>query len=190
MKLMLLVLLSVTSFSLVSLARPVQTTPEWKYVATYVDDRDSWKTYYDAANIERHDKGMIGVWLKQIPITRNDAERRRIVGAIIENRKVNNMSVRGYKKFAYSLTLVEFDCSGRKARSISIKDYDRAEKLLGSDTKMEVPFGPVEEGSLPELILKAACKMTVVGSMPRRATPTIAAGRQFWEWIRYKGEER
>ena len=160
MKLTLLVLSIVTSlsFSPMSLAGPVQTSPEWKYVATSEDDRDSWKTYYDAANIESQDKGIVRVWLKQIPITRNVAERQRIVSGIIQNRKLNNMSIKGYEEFAYTLTLVEFDCSGRKARSTSIKDFDRAEKLLGSDTKDGLPFAPVLEKSMPELILKAVCK--------------------------------
>lgn len=157
MRATLLVLLIVTSLSS-SLVSPVQTKPEWKYVATLEDDRDSWKTYYDTAGIERHDKGIVGVWLKQIPVTKDDAERQRIVSGIIENRKVNNMSVKGYKEFAYTLTLVEFDCSGKKARSISIKDYDRAEKLLGSDTRMDARFAPVPEQSLPGLILEAVCK--------------------------------
>src|SRR5215217_408042 len=160
MKLSLLVLLIVTSLSSLpgSLAGPVQTKPEWKYVATLEDDRDSWKTYYDAANIDRQDKGIVAVFLKQIPITPNDAERQRIVSGIIENRKVNNMSIKGYKEFAYTLTLVEFDCAGRKARRISIKDYDRKEKLLASDTQEGVRFAPVHEDSMPDLILKAVCK--------------------------------
>lgn len=160
MKPTVLALIIVTSLSssLVSLAGPVQTKPEWKYVATFEDDRDSFKTYYDAANIERQSKGIVRVWLKQIPLTRNETERQRIVNAIIENRKLNNMSVKGYEKFAYSLTLIEFDCSGRKGRSISIKDYDQAEKLLGSDTKDEIPFTHVQEDSLPGMILDAVCK--------------------------------
>ena len=160
MKLTLLVLLIATSLpsSLVSLARAVQTKPEWKYVATLEDDRDSWKTYYDAANIERQDKGIVGVWLKQIPVTKDEAERQRIVSGIIDNRKVNNMSIKGYEEFAYSLTLVEFDCSGRKARRTSIKDYDRADKLLASDKKEGVPFAPVPKDSLPGIILEAVCK--------------------------------
>lgn len=156
MKLTLLVLMIGTS--LMSFAGPVQTKPEWKYVATLEDDRDSWKTYYDAANIERHDKGLVQVWLKQIPVTKDETERQRIVSGIIENRKVNNMSVEGYEKFAYTLTSVEFDCVGRKARSVSIKDYDSAEKLLGSDTKIGIPFAPVREHSMPEIILEAVCK--------------------------------
>ena len=156
MKLTLPILLIVTS--LVSLAGPVQTKPDWKYVSTLEDDRDSWKTYYDAANIEHQDKGIVQVWLKQIPVTKDAAERRRIVSGIIENRKLNNMNVKGYEKFAYSLTSVEFDCSARKARSVSIKDYDREEKLLGRDTKVGIPFAPVPEHSLPGLILEAVCK--------------------------------
>lgn len=160
MKITLLVLVIVTSLSssLVSLARPFQNPPEWKYVSTLEDDRDSWKTYYDAANIERQDKGIVQVWLKQIPLTKDEVERRRIVSGIIENRKVNKMSVKGYEKFAYTLTSVEFDCAARKARRVSIKDYDRDEKLLGSDTLAGVPFAPVPEHSLPGLILAAVCK--------------------------------
>ena len=160
MKFTLLVLVIMTSLSssLVSLAGPVQTKPEWKYVATLEDDRDSWKTYYDAANIDRQNQDIVRVWLKQIPLTRNEAERRRIVSGIIENRKLNNMKVKGYENFAYTLTLLEMDCSGRKARSVSIKDYDRAEKLLGSDTKTGLRFAPVKEHSLPGLILEAVCK--------------------------------
>lgn len=158
MKLTLLLIVTSLSSSLVGLAGPVQTKPEWKYVATSEDDRDSWKTYYDAANIQRQNKDIVGVWLKQIPITSDEAERQRLVSAMIENRKVNNMSVKGYEQFAYSLTLVEFDCSGRKARSIAIKDYDRAEKLLGSDKREGAPFAPVREHSMPEIILEAVCK--------------------------------
>ena len=156
MKLTLLILTIVTS--LVSLAGPIQTKPEWKYVSTLEDDRDTWKTYYDAANIQRQDKGIVQVWLKQTPVTKNETERQRIVSGIIENRKVNHMSVKGYEKFAYTLTSVEFDCAARKARSVSIKDYDSAEKLLGSDTIAGVPFAPVRENSMPELILEAVCK--------------------------------
>ncbi len=158
MKLSLLVLLVVISLSLPTLAGAVQTTPEWKYVATLEDDRKSWKTYYDAANIERQNKDIVRVWLKQVPITKNDAERQRIVSGIIDNRKLNEMSAKGYEEFAYSLTLVEFDCPGRRARKTAIKDFDRAEKLLGSDTKEGIPFGPVEEDSLPGLIMQAVCR--------------------------------
>ena len=155
MKLTLLVLLVVT---FVSLAGAVQNTPEWKYVATLEDDRDSWKTYYDTANIDRQDKGFVRVWLKQVPITKTETDRKRIVSGIIENRKLNEMSVKGYEEFAYSLTLVEFDCSGRKGRKTAIKDYDRAEKLLGSDRKEGFSFAPVPEESLPGIIMKAVCK--------------------------------
>lgn len=160
---MKLTLLTLTFFlsllpSLASLPQNVQAKPEWRYLLTSEDDSNSWKTYYDAANIEHQPKNIVRVWLKQMPVTTSDAEMQRIVNAIIENRKVNEMSTTGYEKFAYSLTLVEFDCAGRKARSIAIKDYDQAEKLLGSDKREDGRFAPVVEGSMSEVVMKAACK--------------------------------
>ena len=160
MKLTLLTLSFFLSFwpSLASLPRNPQAKPEWKYVVTSEDDSSTWKTYYDAVNIEHQANNIVRVWLKQMPVTKTDAEMQRIISAIIANRKVNEMSTSGYEKFAYSLTLVEFDCAGRKGRSTAIKDYDQSEKPLSSDTREDAPFAPVVEHSMSEVVMKAACK--------------------------------
>ena len=161
MKFALLILLLLSSLSLsspLSFQQQDKAKPDWKYLLSSEDDRDTWKTYYDAANIERLPQGLVRVWLKQIPVTKNDAERQRIVNALIANRKINNMKTEGYDKFAYSLTLVEFDCSGRKGRSIAIKDYDQAQKELSSDAREEAPFAPVPAGSMSAVVMEAACK--------------------------------
>jgi hypothetical protein len=156
MKLALLTLLLLPS--LMGFSTNAQAPPEWKYLFTLEDDRDAWKTYYDTANIERQEQGTVRAWLKQIPVTKTDAERRRIVSGIIDNRKLNRMSTEGYDKFAFTLTLIEFDCSGRRGRSIAIKDYDQSGKLLGKDTKEGIPFAPVLKDSSSEVILEAVCK--------------------------------
>jgi surface-adhesin protein E len=159
MKLAVLLVSAALSLSLsLSFQDKDKAKPEWKYLFSLEDDRDTFETYYDAASIERSQQGIVRVWLKQIPVTPNAAERQRIVSAIIRNRKLNKMSTDGYEKYAYTLTLFEFDCSGRKGRGVSIKDYDEAEKLLGSDTKEGSSFAPVLEGSSSEVILKAVCK--------------------------------
>ena len=160
MRIRLLILLLALSFSssVAGLSGNFQAKPEWKYVVTSEDDRNTWKTYYDAANIERQPKNIVRVWLKQMPVTRTDAEMQRIINSIIENRKANEMSTKGYEKFAYSLMLVEFDCAGRRGRSIAIKDVDQAEKPLSSDTREDAPFAPVVEDSVSEVIMEAACK--------------------------------
>jgi hypothetical protein len=136
----------------------VQLKPEWKYVVTSEDDNQTWKTYYDAASIDHRSAAMVRVWLKQVPITKTEADRQRFITSIIQNRKLNKMCVNGYTRFAYSLTLLEFDCAEKQGRSISIKDYDRAERLLGSDTIEGVPFAPVLKGSMSGFVLEAACK--------------------------------
>ena len=159
MKLVVLLVLALSSLSLsLSFQDKDKAKPEWKYLFSLEDDRDTFETYYDAANIERSPQGMVRVWLKQIPVTHNATEKQRIVNAIISNRKLNKMNTEGYDKYAYTLTLFEFDCSGRKARGISIKDYDEAEKLLSTDTKEGSPFAPVVEGSSSEVVLKAVCR--------------------------------
>jgi len=156
----LIALLTLQASALPSRPAPdVQAKSEWKYVVTSEDDNQTWKTYYDAANIDRRNGGTVRVWLKQVPITKNEGERQRLITSIIQNRKLNKMRVNGYTRFAYSLTLIEFNCTEKGARSISIKDYDRAENLLGSDNTIEgVPFAPVREGSMSSVVLEAVCK--------------------------------
>ena len=138
-------------------ARTVHSTPEWKYLFVFEDDRDTFKAYYDAANLYREKVGSVLVWLKVVPITKTEAERRRFVAGIIDNRKLR-MSVSGYERYAYTLSVEEFDCVGRRARSISIEDYDETEKLLGSSTLEDLPFAPATKGSMAEFILKTVCK--------------------------------
>ena|SRR5215213_3448360 len=140
--------------------RPInmQSEPEWKYVVTSTDDNNTWKAYYDAANIDRQQAGIVRVWLKQVPITKTKTEKLRIVNRIIENRILNKMSVKGYERYAYSLTLLEIDCPRSQGRSISIKDYDQTDKLLSSDTVQGTPFAPILEMSWPAMIRDAVCK--------------------------------
>src|SRR5690348_6778114 len=102
-------------FALVALLLPIgavcqsRAKPEWKYVATAEDDNYVWKTSYDSKNVNRKPAGTVEVWLKQEPLTSTPAERQRIIGRLIQNRKLNKMPTKGYDRFAYALTLVEFD---------------------------------------------------------------------------------
>ena len=135
-----------------------ESKPEWKYLVTSEDHNQVWKTYYDVKNIKRKSEGTIEVWLKQVPITKTEEERQRIIRSIIKNRELNEMPIKGYGKFAYSLTLIEFDCSKKVGRRVSIKDYNEAGELLGTDTIEGVPFAPVPEGSMAGVVLEAVCK--------------------------------
>lgn len=128
-------------------------------MATSEDDKHVWDTYYDSKNTEQTAEGKIRVWLKQMPITKTEDERQRVINSIIQNRKLNRMPIMGYEKFAYSLTLREFDCRRKAEREVSIRDYDESGKLLGSKTLPEqIPFGPVTEGSMALTVLDAVCK--------------------------------
>jgi hypothetical protein len=140
-----------------SVSSQTEPKPEWKYVVTSEDDNQVWETYYDAKSAKRTAEGTIKVWLKQVPITKTEEERQRIIRSIIQNRKLNRMSIGGYEKFAYSLTLIEFDCSEKVGRDVSFSDYNESDKLLGSNTLPEqIPFAPV--GSIARSVLNAVCK--------------------------------
>jgi hypothetical protein len=155
----LLIFFLISLSSLPSVSSQNEPKPEWKYVITSEDDNQVWETYYDSKSTERTAKGTIKVWLKQMPITKTEEERQRVVSSIIQNRKLNRMSISGYDKFAYSLTSIEFDCSKKAGRSVSIRDYDDSDKLLGSNTlPAQVPFAPVPEGSMARIVLNAVCK--------------------------------
>jgi hypothetical protein len=141
-----------------SVMSQTESKPEWKYIVTSEDDNQVWKTYCDLKRIKQTVEGTVEVWLKQVPITKTGKERRKLIHSIIENRTLNKIPINGYEKFAYSLTLIEFDCGKNLARSVSIEDYDETAKLLGSDTIEGVPFAPVREGSATGVILEAVCK--------------------------------
>ena len=154
----LFLILFLISLSIVlSVRSQNEPKPEWKYAITSEDDHQVFETYYDSKSVKRTAEGTIRVWLKQVPITKTEEERQRIIRSIIQNRKLNRMSIGGYEKFAYSLILIEFDCSEKVGRSISISDYDETDKLLGSNTLPEqIPFAPV--GSIARSVLTAVCK--------------------------------
>lgn len=155
--LLIVFLISLSSQS--SLSSQTEPKPEWKYVVTSEDDNQVWETYYDAKSAKRTAEGTIKVWLKQVPITKTEGERQRVISSIIENRKLNRMSITGYEKFGYSLTLIEFDCAKNVGRSVSIRDYNESEKPLSSNTLPEqIPFAPVTEGSMARIVLNAVCK--------------------------------
>jgi surface-adhesin protein E len=130
---------------------------EWRYVTTDTHE-NTWKTYLDVKSIRRMPKGIVQLWLKQIPIYSDDEERKKVISGVIQNREYNQMPIRGYEQFAYSLTLIQFNCKKRLARSISIKDYDEAGSLLGSQTLANRSFARVFESSMAGMILGMVCK--------------------------------
>jgi hypothetical protein len=158
-RLSLLILFLISLSSAPSFSSQNDQKPEWKYVATSEDDNQIFETYYDSKNTKRTAEGTITVSLKQMPITKTEEQRQRVIHSVIQNRKLNRMSITGYERFAYSLTLIEFDCSKRVGRSVSFRDYDESDKLLGSNALPEqIPFSPVVQGSMVRIVFDAVCK--------------------------------
>src|SRR2546428_2689942 len=118
----------------------IEHKSEWKYVTKSEDDNEVWETYYQTNTIKRKPDSRVEVWLKQVPIAETTEEKQRIIQSTIKNRELNKMPTQGYDKFAYSLMLVEIDCSSKAGRNVSIKDFDETGKLLGADTIEGVPF--------------------------------------------------
>jgi len=70
----------------------------WRYVATDTHE-NTWKTYLDVKSIRRRSTGIVQVWLKQIPVYRDDQEKEKVIRGVIQNREYNQMPVRGYEQF-------------------------------------------------------------------------------------------
>jgi hypothetical protein len=120
------------------------------------DDGLEWETYYDLNSIKRS-SNIVAVWLKQLPVFKNDEQKQRLIRSTTENRKMNKTDTQGYEKYSFSQTLVEIDCNGKSGRSVAIKDFDERGSLLGNDAKEGVPFAPVRDGSLAGFLLEALC---------------------------------
>lgn len=127
---------------------------EWKYSYSYNHRGNEVKLFYDPQSIKRLSGGIVQVWIKQIERYQNDEAKRMVQAELIENRRLSGFPLIGYEKYAYSKTMLEFDCAKRMVREPCIKDYDETDKLIGEQCIDRVPFETVPK---EHPILNVAC---------------------------------
>ncbi len=116
--------------------------PEWKALGTSYHRGNEVKVFYDPQSIKQTaDRAQ--VWLKQVERFEDAQAKRLGLDELKNHRKFLKLSIDGYDQYAYSTTLVEFNCQAESARTLCFVDYDEAGKVIGKQCVEEPPFAPV-----------------------------------------------
>ena len=83
-----------------------------------------------------------------------DARRQRI-----EALRAAGLSARGYERYARQMRRSEYDCEGRRVRSLAVTDYDEAGTALAwvSTEGADAAWSVIPPGSIGAKLLDAVC---------------------------------
>ncbi len=129
--------------------------PSWKHMAT--DKNHGWENYYDSKRVIQTSDGVVRVWVKQVPIYKDEEEKKAKMERLIENREGLGIKTDGYRDYAYSVTLIEIKCEANEGRSVSIVDYDKADKELGEDALNNPTWAPISPRSWLIALIPEVC---------------------------------
>lgn len=133
-------------------AQKKENKPEWVFLST---DNHGWKNYYDSQSVVGTPDGIVNVSAKQVPVYKDDQDKKMRMQRLLENRKWLNIKTDGYDNYAYSVTILEINCATNEARSGTMIDYDSSEKELAKSTLAGVEWAPISPRSwVVELIPK------------------------------------
>jgi hypothetical protein len=138
-------------------AWPASGQPEWRSIGFYYHRNNRVEMFYDAGSFKRINKRIKQVWIKQIESYEDDKAKQVGIEEHMESRKRLGWQLDGQDKYAYSTSLIQFDCSKRTARNFCIVDYDETGKLLGKECFDKFPFAPVRTAVTTKL-LEVTCK--------------------------------
>ena len=116
---------------------------DWRLISS----TDSYKCFYDAENITRSSKNIVGVW------ARLEYTEKGISGIVKEFGK-------HYENLSYSLELWEINCAGKKHRLLSITSYSVEGNILYTNQAgvAPPPWKIISRESVGESLYKAVCK--------------------------------
>ena len=115
-------------------------TEVWGADLKLVSSTDSYKCFYDAENITRSSKNIVGIW------ARLEYTEKGISGIVKEFGK-------HYENLSYSLQLWEIDCPVEKRRILSRSQYSVEGNLINTKSAK----GRLEQ-SLGKSLSEAVCK--------------------------------
>ncbi len=85
-----------------------------------------YKTVYNVLHMELTKLGIVSVWTKRIIRDEKGRERR------IQEQKKLGFTTKGYERYEYTVSRKELDCSEKKYRVLSEKDYSKDGDVLSS----------------------------------------------------------
>lgn len=126
--------------------------PEWVFL---IIDNHGWKDFYDTKSVIRTPEGTVKVRAKQVPVYKDEEDKKIRMQRLVENRKWLGIKPDGYDNYAYSVTLIEIRCKTNEGRSRTIIDYDKTDKEIAKSTLPEVEWASISPRSwLIELVPK------------------------------------
>jgi hypothetical protein len=119
----------------------------WGADWSLISSTDSYKCSYDAENITRSSKNIVGVW------ARLEYTEKGISGIVKEFGK-------HYENLSYSLELWEIDCVKKKQRILSITEYSVEGSILYTNPAKSRPsaWKSISREAVGESLYKAVCK--------------------------------
>ena len=116
---------------------------DWRLISS----TDSYKCFYDAENITRSSKNIVGVW------ARLEYTEKGIRGIVKEFGK-------HYENLSYSLELWEIDCVKKKQRILSITEYSVEGSILYTNPAKSRPsaWKSISREAVGESLYNAVCK--------------------------------
>jgi hypothetical protein len=116
---------------------------DWKFISS----TDLYECFYDAENMTRSSKNIVGVWTKLV------YTERGITGIVKEFGK-------HYENLSYSLELWEIDCAKKKQRILSITEYSAEGNILYTNPTKSRPsaWKSISRESVGESLYKIICK--------------------------------
>ena len=134
--------LGVLSIGLLIIGNAEVWGADWKFISS----TDLYECFYDAENMTRSSKNIVGVWTKLV------YTERGITGIVKEFGK-------HYENLSYSLELWEIDCAKKKQRILSITEYSAEGKILyASSAEGRPTWKIIPRQSVDESLYKAVCK--------------------------------
>jgi len=115
---------------------------------------DGSLVYFNEKTLQRLPGGIIHVWVKDDAIK----SRKGLKSRIVRERKKQGLSLEGFEKYSYTLTLYDFNCKERKYRTIQIMAYDDRGRTLDSiDAGDAAEWKNIVPDTLGDEILEAVC---------------------------------
>lgn len=134
-----------------------KSQPKWKSIGSYYHRENEVEMFYDAETIKYVSEKRVQIWIKQIEHYEDDKAKQVGLEELRENRRFLKLSLDGYDKFAFSTSLIEFDCQEKAARNLCFVDYDEMEKVIGKKCLENFPFAPVMT-EITKKLLDLTCK--------------------------------
>jgi hypothetical protein len=116
---------------------------DWKFISS----TDLYECFYDAENMTRSSKNIVGVWTKLV------YTERGVVKMVKEFGK-------HYENLSYSLELWEINCAEKKHRLLSTTAYSVEGNILYTNQagSRPPPWKIISRESVEESLYKAVCK--------------------------------